>query len=178
MDALGTILFIGAVCCLLLVLTWGGEKYPWNDQRCVGLLVGFGLLTVAFCFWLWKQGEVAIIPLRVLRQRSIYMGALVLFGLGMSNQTYSYYLPIFFQSAQGVSTTESGIRFIALVVPQIVSLVIVGAIVTKWGYFVSFSVLPRYSPFSNYRFANLSRVWSRSRSSSLALSLPALVLAS
>lgn len=41
-----------------------------------------------------------------------------------------------FQSAQGTSTTESGLRYIALVGPQIVSLIIVGGIVSKWGYYV------------------------------------------
>jgi hypothetical protein len=50
-------------------------------------------------------------------------------------------LPIYFQSIQGVSATQSGVRFIALVCPQIVSLVVVGAIVSSWGYYVSISFL-------------------------------------
>lgn len=50
---------------------------------------------------------------------------------------YAYYLPIYFQSVQGVSTTQSGVRFIALVLPQIVGLVVTGAIVSQWGYYVS-----------------------------------------
>ncbi|KAK4206941.1 cytochrome P450 [Rhypophila decipiens] len=140
MDFPGIILFIGAVFCLLLALTWGGQVYPWSDSRCVGLLVGFGLLSGCFCLGLWKQGEVAIIPLRVLRQRSIWTGALVLFGLGMASQVYAYYLPVFFQSSQGVSTTESGVRFIALIVPQIASLVLVGAVVSKLGHYVPFII--------------------------------------
>ncbi|OTB08908.1 hypothetical protein M426DRAFT_260239 [Hypoxylon sp. CI-4A] len=140
MDMVGTVLFLGAVCCLLLVLQWGGQTYPWKDSRCIGLFVGFGALTVCFCFWQWRQGENAIIPLRILRKRSICMGALVLFFLGMSSLTYAYYLPIYFQSVQGVSTTESGVRFIALVLPQIVGLVVVGAFVTKWGYYVPYMI--------------------------------------
>ncbi|KAK4161122.1 major facilitator superfamily domain-containing protein [Cladorrhinum sp. PSN259] len=141
MDAVGTVLFLGAVCCILLALVWGGEKYPWSDSKIIGLFVGAGLMTVCLCVNLWKRGETAIIPLRVLRQRSIAMGALVLFGLGIFIQPYAYYLPVFFQSAQGVSTTESGVRFIALLVPQIVTLVIVGGIVTKYGYYVPFMVV-------------------------------------
>lgn len=50
---------------------------------------------------------------------------------------YAYYLPIYFQSVQGVSTTQSGVRFIALVLPQIVGLVVTGALVSQWGYYVS-----------------------------------------
>ncbi|KAI0533326.1 MFS general substrate transporter [Xylaria digitata] len=141
MDAVGTLLFLGAVVSLLLMLQWGGQVYPWSDSRCIGLLVGFISIVVVFGFWEWKQGDSAIIPFRILKKRSIHMGALVLFALGMSSLTYAYYLPIYFQSAQGVSTTQSGVGFIALVLPQIVGLVIVGVIVTQWGYYVPYMIL-------------------------------------
>lgn len=42
----------------------------------------------------------------------------------------------------GVSITESGVLYIALVVPQIVTLVIIGAIVSKWGQYVSIPYTP------------------------------------
>ncbi|KAI8634021.1 MFS general substrate transporter [Xylariaceae sp. FL1651] len=141
MDAIGTLLFLGAVVSLILVLQWGGQVYPWNDSKCIGLFVSFGTISIVFCFWEWKQGETAILPFRILKKRSIYMGALVLFALGMSSLAYAYYLPIYFQSVQGVSTTQSGARFIAIVLPQIVGLVIVGAIVTQWGYYVPYMIL-------------------------------------
>ncbi|KAM4064611.1 major facilitator superfamily protein [Hirsutella rhossiliensis] len=123
MDAVGTVLFIGTVCCLLLVLTWGGNTYPWSDPRCIGLFVGFGLLSACFCYWIWRQKDMAPIPLRVLLQRSICMGAFTLFCIGMTSQIYAYYLPIFFQSAQGVSTTTSGVRSLS-----------------KWGYYVPYMI--------------------------------------
>ncbi|KAM7218997.1 Major facilitator superfamily domain containing protein [Rhypophila decipiens] len=139
-DVIGTILFIGAICSLLLVLTWGGTTYAWSDPRCIGLFVSFGFLTSSFSYWMWRKKELAFIPLRVLGQRSICMGTLAIFGIGLASQVYAYYLPVFFQSAQGVSTTESGARFIALVAPQIVSLVVVGALVSKWGHYVPFMI--------------------------------------
>ncbi|KAJ3578732.1 hypothetical protein NPX13_g1830 [Xylaria arbuscula] len=141
MDAVGTVLFIGAVVSLLLVLQWGGQLYPWNSSRIIALLVVFGILVIIFTFWEWKQGDTAIIPFRIMRKRSIHMGALVLFALGGSSLDYAYYLPIYFQSAQGVSTIQSGVRFISLVLPQIVGLVVVGAIVSQWGYYVPYMIL-------------------------------------
>lgn len=94
MDLVGTTLFLGCVCCLLLVLQWGGQTYPWSDSRCVGLFIGFGVITACFSFWQWRRGDLAIIPLRVLRKRSICMGALVLFFLGMSSLTVSIFTSI------------------------------------------------------------------------------------
>ncbi|KAI0843826.1 major facilitator superfamily domain-containing protein [Daldinia vernicosa] len=137
MDFLGLILFLGSICCLLLVLTWGGQVYPWNNGRIIGLFVVFGVLTIGLIFWLVKRGDLALIPLRVLRNRTIYMGSITLVGYGITSVVYGYYLPILFQSVQGVSTTESGIRYIALVGPQIFAIVVTGALVSRWGYYVS-----------------------------------------
>ncbi|RYP41930.1 hypothetical protein DL767_000667 [Monosporascus sp. MG133] len=140
MDAPGLVMFLGAICCLLLALTWGGHTYSWNDRKIIGLFVGFGVLALCFCYWLVRQGELALIPVRVLKKRSVYVGATTLLGFGVISVVYGYYLPILFQSAQGVSTTESGLRYIALVGPQIVSLIIVGGIVSKWGYYVPYMI--------------------------------------
>lgn len=39
-----------------------------------------------------------------------------------------------------MSTTQSGVRFIALIGPQIVTIVITGALVSQWGYYVPYAV--------------------------------------
>lgn len=83
MDPVGTVLFLGLVCCLLLALTWGGQQYAWDSSQVIGLCVGFGVLLLCFCTWDWKQGDMALIPLRVLRKRSVGMGAIILFAYGV-----------------------------------------------------------------------------------------------
>ncbi|KAK8101427.1 permease of the major facilitator superfamily [Apiospora kogelbergensis] len=139
-DLLGLVIFLGAICCLLLALTWGGQAYRWSDGRIISLFVVFGVLMIGLMFWLVRQGEQALIPLRVLKNRSIYMSSITLVGYGVLSVVYGYYLPILFQSIQGVSTTQSGVRFIALIGPQIVTIVITGALVSQWGYYVPYAV--------------------------------------
>jgi hypothetical protein len=46
-------------------------------------------------------------------------------------------MPFYFQTVQGVSATESGVRFIALVLPEIVAILVSGVIVSKIGHYVS-----------------------------------------
>ncbi|CRG89904.1 Putative HC-toxin efflux carrier TOXA [Talaromyces islandicus] len=140
MDPVGTILFLSLVCCLLLALTWGGQQYAWKSSKIIGLFVGFGILLLCFCFWDWKQGDKALIPLRVLRKRSVCMGAIILFDYGVLMYVYGYYLPMFFQTIQGASATESGVRYIAMMIPQIVTLAVTGAIVSKWGYYIPYMI--------------------------------------
>lgn len=84
LDGAGIILIIAAVCCLLLALHWGGTSFSWRSSRVIGLFVGFGVLAVVFALVQWRRGDRATIPLRVLRQRSVFMGAFYLFFLEMS----------------------------------------------------------------------------------------------
>lgn len=84
MDPLGCLFFIAAVTCLLLALQWGGQSKSWNSSTIIGLFVGAGLLAGVFGFIQVKRGEKAMIPIRILRQRSILAGGGVLFLTGAS----------------------------------------------------------------------------------------------
>ena len=90
MDLPGLVIFLGAVTCLLLALTWGGQRYAWKSRQTIGLFVGSGLLIVIFCVWIVIKGEYALIPLRVLRKRSIYVGAIVSGCFGLLSVVVSF----------------------------------------------------------------------------------------
>lgn len=85
MDLVGTITFIGSTCCLILALQWGGQIMPWSSAKVIALFVTSGVLGIIFGYIQWKLGDRAIIPLRVLRQRSILSGSTFLFVFGMLN---------------------------------------------------------------------------------------------
>lgn len=84
LDFPGIVLILGSVCCLVLALQWGGQTKPWRSADVIGLLVGAVLLAVAFGVVQWRKGDKATIPFRILRQRTIFMGACYLFFLEMA----------------------------------------------------------------------------------------------
>lgn len=90
MDIMGTVLFLGAMCCLIFALQQGGQKVPWNSVTIIGLFVGFGISLLAFSVVQWIRGETALIPPRILRQRSILMGSCYLFFLGLLTGVVRY----------------------------------------------------------------------------------------
>lgn len=159
MDPLGCIVFIGAICCLALALQWGGQKLPWKSATVIGLMVGFVLIMVCFVFWQYYRQERALIRLRVLCRRDIFSSALVLFFLGASQYVVSqkspppslvltqigltvplqnvFFLPFYFQAVRGVDPVTTGVRFIPLLLPMIVTLIVIGAVVKQWGQYVS-----------------------------------------
>ncbi|GJC92754.1 MFS transporter [Colletotrichum higginsianum] len=113
MDPLGTALLIPALVSLLLALQWGGTEYPWSDGRVWGCLVCSGVLAALFVASLWVNGDDAVIPPRLLRDRSVLGGVLLVFGLSAALFTHVFFLPFYFQVVQGMSATASGLRILA-----------------------------------------------------------------
>ena len=78
MDPLGIIILLGAVCSLLLVLQKGGTDWRWNSGKVIGLLLTSITLSVVFGVVQWKLGERATVPLRLLKDRTVLTGSLLL----------------------------------------------------------------------------------------------------
>lgn len=85
LDPIGTVAFLGSIVSLLLVLQWGGQTISWRSGTSIGLFLCFGICGIMFVVVQWRLKEYATIPFRVVRVRSIYMGALVLFTLGIAS---------------------------------------------------------------------------------------------
>ncbi|RJE26227.1 Major Facilitator Superfamily [Aspergillus sclerotialis] len=140
LDFLGATLLIPAVVCLLLALQWGGNRYPWNNSRIIGLFVGFGVLAILFTIsQIWLQ-ERATIPPRILKNRTV--ASSVLFGLFFGGGFFLlvYYLPIYFQSVRNSSAMTSGIQLLPLMLATVVASVIYGGLITAAGYYTPFLI--------------------------------------
>ncbi|KAI1287578.1 MFS general substrate transporter [Xylaria venustula] len=140
MDFLGCLVFIGSVTTLLLALHWAGQTKPWNSSDVIGCLVGAGLLGILFVYLQWKRGSTALIPLRVLKTRSVWTGSMVLFFLGAGTYLINFFLPFWFQGVKSISPIQTGINFLPYLLPQLISLVIIGGIVKHFGYYVPYMV--------------------------------------
>ncbi|CAK5266303.1 unnamed protein product [Mycena citricolor] len=139
-DPFGTVLFIPAIICLLLVLQWGGSKYPWKSGRVIALFIVFGLLIAVFIVLQLRQGDRATIPPRIIKQRSIWSGAWYAFSVGAAFFLLSFYLPIYFQSIHNVSAVKSGISTLPMILSLIISSILVGLLVAQVGYYVPFMI--------------------------------------
>lgn len=47
-GAVGAVVLLADMSCLVLALQWGGTIYPWSNSIVWGLLLGFGLLAILF----------------------------------------------------------------------------------------------------------------------------------
>ncbi|KAH8892910.1 major facilitator superfamily transporter [Thozetella sp. PMI_491] len=142
LDPLGTILFLGAITCLLLALERGSVEQSWSDSRNIALWVLFGVLFIAFIWWqFWTQDTTATIPARVFFQRSVAFGGLSQFFVGSTMLTASIYIPLWFQAITGVSAMQSGINTVPLVLSVVISSILSGGLVQFIGYYTPFMIL-------------------------------------
>ncbi|KAK3168518.1 hypothetical protein OEA41_004966 [Lepraria neglecta] len=138
MDPLGTLTIMAAVICYILALQWGGTTKAWNSSPVVGTLVGFVVFLIAFGLVEWKMGDRAVLQGKFLKQRAILVNLVYNFFFAGAFFAMLYYLPIYFQSVDGVSASESGIRNIPLVLGVSIFTVVSGGLITTYGVYVPF----------------------------------------
>lgn len=136
LDPLGTAIFLPCTVCLLLALQWGGATYPWSNWRIILLLVLFGLLLIAFITSQLWLGDRALIPPRIISQRSIACGTFFSACAGGGMMLIVYYLPVWFQAIKGVNALHSGLMTIPLILSLVIASILSGIVTKKSGQYV------------------------------------------
>ena len=126
MDLLGTLLLLGCVVCYILAVQYGGAKHPWDSATVTGLIVGFVAILVAFIFLELFLEERATMPPRIMKNPTVVSASLFAFYFFGSYFTLIYYLPIYFQSIDNVSPTDSGVRNLPLILTVSVLTIVSG----------------------------------------------------
>ncbi|VZH89276.1 unnamed protein product, partial [Fusarium fujikuroi] len=137
-DYFGTLLAVPAITFLLMALQWGGTKFGWGTWQIIVPLVVCALLFVAFGYLQYRQGDNALLPPRILKQRSIIAG--MWYGAcceGVLAVT-EYYMSIYFQGVRGYSPTKAGLLALPMVGGLAIAFIISGVGTTWIGYYYPF----------------------------------------
>ncbi|KAM5350128.1 hypothetical protein ACJ41O_006633 [Fusarium nematophilum] len=137
-NLLGTVLVVPAITCLLMALQWGGSKYGWSSWRIIVLLVFCAVLFAAFGYLQHRQGESAILPPRIWKQRSILAGTWYSACAEGILSVTEYYMSIYFQGVRGYSPTQAGLFALPMVGGLAVALILSGVGATMLGYYYPF----------------------------------------
>lgn len=137
MDLVGTFLIMAAVVCYLLAMQWGGSTKAWSNSTVIGTLVGFGLLLIAFIFNELWMGDRALLQPRILKIRRVWTTNAYIFFVSGGFFSLIYYLPIYFQSVQGVNPLTSGVHNLPIIIGCLLC-VLSGFLVAGTGHWVPF----------------------------------------
>jgi EmrB/QacA subfamily drug resistance transporter len=129
LDVLGSVLLIVASTALLLALSWGGVRYPWNSAEIFGLGVAAVVFGALFGWRITTTPE-PLIPLTVLADPVVKTATL---SAGFSMGTFiglSIFMPIYMQTVLGLSASQSGIALVPLMLGTVVGATISGRLMS------------------------------------------------
>ena len=112
LDLPGFLLISPAAIMFLLGLQFGGNQYEWNSSVVIGLLVGAAVTFVLFLFWEHRQGDEAMVPFAMLRQRIIWSAAGNMFFMLSAILIADFYLAIYLQAVNNDSPVMSGVHML------------------------------------------------------------------
>ncbi|MFK0110810.1 MDR family MFS transporter [Streptomyces sp. NPDC091217] len=140
-DWAGIALLTVSISAIVLAATWAGTTYAWGSWQIFAL----GAVTVlglrAFIA-VERRADEPLLPLSVFTNHRNYPLAMVLilvagvvmFGAGL-------YLPLFQQTVQGASATNSGLLMLPMMIPVVIVSTIAGKIMSATGKYRIFPVV-------------------------------------
>jgi predicted MFS family arabinose efflux permease len=137
-DIPGAVIFTLSLVALVLAVTWFGEE-SLRAQALVCLAVAAAGLAVFFV--IERRAEAPVIPLPLLRDRTVAacLALSAIIGAGLFAMTS--YLPTYFQMAYRTSATISGVVPIATVLGMLVGNLVTGYLVSRTGRYRLYPII-------------------------------------
>jgi len=137
-DYAGAIALAIGATSIILMTTWGGTQYAWASVQVIGLAV-LGLVSTATFLAIEARAAEPILPLGVFRNRNFSVAIAMSFLLGLALFGALTFLPLYQQTVQHLSPTQSGLMLIPMMLGSTVTALISGQVTTKTG---RYKVLP------------------------------------
>ncbi|KFY65379.1 hypothetical protein V496_02610 [Pseudogymnoascus sp. VKM F-4515 (FW-2607)] len=137
-DPLGTILLTLCLVPLFLALEWGGNVAPFSSPRVWGCFLASGIFAIGFAALLAIKKDNAVVPLRILKQRTVAICICFSALYGMANMIHGSMLATYFQTVHNISITLSAVYQIPLTVSSIFSSVVASIAISAWGHYLPF----------------------------------------
>lgn len=115
-----------AAVMFLLGLQYGGTLHPWDSAVVIGLLVGGAVTFALFFIWEYHQGDSAMIPMAMLKEKIIWSAGATLFFLLGAILAAEYYLAMYFQAVKGDTPLMSGVHILPTTLGLLVFTVLAG----------------------------------------------------
>jgi len=135
-DYVGAVLLIAGTVPLLLGFTWAGSQYPWGSWQVISLFVGAVIFVALFILYearLERNDAQPIISPSLFTNRIFTVSVLVTMITSMGMFGSILFLPLYSQGVLGSSATNSGLLIAPLMLGLVISSVISGQLVSRFG---------------------------------------------
>ncbi|MFF4651019.1 MDR family MFS transporter [Streptomyces sp. NPDC001380] len=139
-DYLGAALLTVGITALVLITTWGGQEYAWGSVQILGMAV-LAVLSLAGFTAVERRAEEPVLPLGLFRNRNFTLVSVIGFLVGFTMFGSVTFLPLYQQTVQGASATNSGLLLMPMMLGMLVVSLVVGQAVTRTGRYRVFPIL-------------------------------------
>lgn len=139
-DYAGIVLLSASVSLLLIWITNAGSTFEWWSVETVLMAGGALLLAVAFVIVELKVRE-PLIPLSLFRGRTFTLSVIASISIGVAMFGTSVYLAQYMQLSRGATPTEAGLMTLPMMAGLLLSSIIVGQLVTRFGRWKGYLIL-------------------------------------
>ncbi|MGI5402064.1 MDR family MFS transporter [Streptomyces sp. CA-135486] len=139
-DYLGAALLTVGITSIVLVTTWGGTEYAW-DSAVIMELIAIGVAALTGFFFVETKAAEPIMPLHIFRSRNFTLMSVIGFLAGFVMFGAVLFLPLFQQSVQGASATNSGLLLLPMLLSMLVVSMVAGRVTSSTGKYRLFPII-------------------------------------
>ncbi|QIZ01837.2 MDR family MFS transporter [Streptomyces sp. S1D4-11] len=139
-DYLGAGLLALGISSIVLVTTWGGSEYAWGSARIMEL-IGIGVAALVGFVFVQTKAAAPIMPLHIFRSRNFTLMSIIGFITGFVMFGATLFLPLYQQSVQGASATNSGLLLLPMLGAMLVTSMVAGRVTTGTGRYKAFPIV-------------------------------------
>jgi EmrB/QacA subfamily drug resistance transporter len=139
-DWLGAALLSVGITSLVLITTWGGSQYPWGSWQILGL-AGLAVVTLIGFGFVERRAAEPILSLALFRNRNFALVSGMGFMVGFAMFGAITFLPLYQQTVQGASATNSGLLLLPMMAGMLVCSIVGGRVITKTGRYKIFPIV-------------------------------------
>ncbi|WP_405507205.1 DHA2 family efflux MFS transporter permease subunit [Streptomyces purpurascens] len=138
-DLAGAGLLTGAILALTLLASWAGTTYAWSSPQILGLALVSAVALAAFVR-VERRAPEPVIPPRLFRDRNFSVAQVLSFVTGAAMLAAASYLPQYLQFVRDMSSTESGLLLLPLMLGMIAAQLVIGRRVGDGGRYRGYPI--------------------------------------
>jgi EmrB/QacA subfamily drug resistance transporter len=130
LDWIGGLLLMSAAIVVLLVLTWGGERFAWRSSEILSM-IALALVLTGIFVWHARRAAEPFLPL------SLMGGTVVPYSMIIGSLTLgttiglTVYLPLYYEVVYDLAASQAGVALIPLVAVSVIGSTAVGRVMSR-----------------------------------------------
>ncbi|WP_051367492.1 MDR family MFS transporter [Hamadaea tsunoensis] len=139
-DWLGAVVLGISITSMVLITTWGGKEYAWGSWQVLGL-GALALVTLAAFVIIELRVPEPVLPLHIFKNRNFAVVSGIGFLVGFALFGAIAFLPLYQQTVQGASATNSGLLLLPMMLGVMVTSFVIGKIITDTGKYRIYPII-------------------------------------